>query len=229
MGTNYTLVRYQHGGEKFEILVDPDKGLAYKHGEIGDVANVILIDTIYTDANKGEKASEGKLKAEFGTGDPIEVAKILFEKGTFLLTAAQRKEINEQKLKQIISIISRTFVDPATKLPHPVIRIENAMEQVRFNVDPFKPAEEQVKELVILLRPILPMSSESIQLALKIPPEHASRCFGIVKNYGEIKKDEWQKDGSWVAVIELPAAMQLELLDKLGKATQGNLQSKILK
>jgi len=229
MGTNYTLVRYQHGGEKFEILVDPDKGLAYKHGEIGDVANVILIDIVYTDANKGEKASESKLKAEFGTGDPIEVAKILFEKGTFLLTAAQRKEINEQKLKQIISIISRTFVDPATKLPHPVIRIENAMEQVRFNVDPFKPAEEQVKDLVTLLRPILPMSSESIQLALKIPPEHASRCFGIVKNYGEIKKDEWQKDGSWVAVIELPAAMQLELLDKLGKATQGNLQSKILK
>ena len=229
MGTNYTLVRYQHGGEKFEILVDPDKGLAYKHGEIGDVANVILIDIVYTDANKGEKASESKLKAEFGTGDPIEVAKILFEKGTFLLTAAQRKEINEQKLKQIISIISRTFVDPATKLPHPVIRIENAMEQVRFNVDPFKPAEEQVKELVILLRPILPMSSESIQLALKIPPEHAARCFGIVKNYGEIKKDEWQNDGSWVAVIELPAAMQLELLDKLGKATQGNLQSKILK
>lgn len=229
MGTNYTLVRYQHGGEKFEILVDPDKGLAYKHGEIGDVANVILIDIVYTDANKGEKASESKLKAEFGTGDPIEVAKILFEKGTFLLTAAQRKEINEQKLKQIISIISRTFVDPATKLPHPVIRIENAMEQVRFNVDPFKPAEEQVKDLVALLRPILPMSSESIQLALKIPPEHASRCFGIVKNYGEIKKDEWQKDGSWVAVIELPAAMQLELLDKLGKATQGNLQSKILK
>jgi len=229
MGTNYTLVRYQHGGEKFEILVDPDKGLAYKHGEIDDVANVILIDIVYTDANKGEKASESKLTAEFGTGDPIEVAKILFEKGTFLLTAAQRKEINEQKLKQIISIISRTFVDPATKLPHPVIRIENAMEQVRFNVDPFKPAEEQVKDLVALLRPILPMSSESIQLALKIPPEHASRCFGIVKNYGEIKKDEWQKDGSWVAVIELPAAMQLELLDKLGKATQGNLQSKILK
>jgi ribosome maturation protein SDO1 len=50
-----------------------------------------------------------------------------------------------------------------------------------------------------------------------------------VKNYGEIKRDEWQKDGSWVAVLELPAAMQLELLDKLGKATQGNLQSRILK
>jgi ribosome maturation protein SDO1 len=229
MGSNYTLVRYQHGGEKYEILVDPDKGLSYKKGEPIDIANVILIDTIFTDANKGEKASESKLKADFGTGDTLEVAKLMFEKGTFLLTAAQRKEMTEQKLKQIITLISRTYVDPATKLPHPVTRIENAMEQVRFNVDPFKPAEEQVKELAQLLRPVLPMSSENIQLALKIPSEHASRCYGIVKNYGEIKKDEWQKDGSWVAVLEIPAAMQLELLDKLGKATQGNLQSKILK
>jgi len=229
MGSNYTLVRYQHGGEKFEILVDPDKGLAYKKGEPLEIENVILIDTIFTDANKGEKASESKLKDEFKTSDPLEVAKIMFEKGTFLLTAAQRKEMTEQKLKQIINIISRTYVDPASKLPHPVMRIENAMEEVRFNVDPFKPAEEQVKELVQLLRPVLPMSSENIQLALKIPPEQAARCFGIVKNYGEIKRDEWQKDGSWVAVVELPAAMQLELLDKLGKATQGNLQSKILK
>ncbi len=229
MGSNYTLVRYQHGGEKYEILVDPDKGLAYKKGEMGEIGNVVLVDTIFTDANKGEKASEGKLKAEFGTSDPLEVAKILFEKGTFLLTAAQRKEMTEQKLLQIINIISRSYVDPATKLPHPPQRIENALEQVKFSVDPFKPAEEQVKELVQLLRPVLPMSSESIQLALKIPPEHASRCYGIVKNYGEIKKDEWQRDGSWVAVVEIPAAMQLELMDKLGKATGGNLQSKIMK
>ncbi len=229
MGSNYTLVRYQHGGEKYEILVDPDKGLSYKKGEPIDIANVILIDTIFTDANKGEKASESKLKDEFKTDDPLEIAKIMFEKGTFLLTSAQRKEMNEQKLRQIITIISRTYVDPATKLPHPPLRIENAMEEVRFNVDPFKSAEEQVKDLVQLLRPILPMSSENIQLALKVPPEHSAKCYGIVKNYGEIKRDEWQKDGSWVAVLELPAAMQLELLDKLGKATQGNLQSRILK
>ncbi|MBM3292784.1 ribosome assembly factor SBDS [Candidatus Bathyarchaeota archaeon] len=229
MGANYTLVRYQHSGEKFEILVDPDKGLAYKKGDLKDITNVLLIETIFTDSNKGEKASEGKLKTEFGTSDPIEVAKILFEKGTFLLTTAQRKEMTEQKLRQIITIISKSYVDPATKIPHPVIRIENALEQVRFSVDPFKPAEEQVKDVVALLRPIIPMSSENIQLALKIPPDHASRCYGIVKNYGEIKRDEWQKDGSWIAVVEIPAAMQLELLDKLGKATQGNLQSKIIK
>jgi ribosome maturation protein Sdo1 len=107
MGSNYTLVRYQHGGEKYEILVDPDKGLSYKKGEPIDIANVILIDTIFTDANKGEKASESKLKAEFGTSDPLEVSKLMFEKGTFLLTAAQRKEMTEQKIQAILNILAR--------------------------------------------------------------------------------------------------------------------------
>jgi ribosome maturation protein SDO1 len=229
MSGEYTLVRYQHAGDKFEILVEPDKGLAYKRGELGEVANVLMVDTIFTDANKGEKPSSAKLKEAFGTSDPLEVAVQIFEKGTFLLTAKQRKEMTEQKLRKIISIISRTYVDPQTKLPHPPLRIENALNEVRVSIDPFKEAEEQVKDIVQALRPMLPMSSESVRVAIKIPPEHASQSYGVAKEYGEIKRDEWQADGSWIAVVEVPAAMQIEFMERLGKVTQGNVQSKILK
>lgn len=222
-------MRYQHAGDKFEILVEPDKGLAYKRGELGEVANVLMVDTIFTDANKGEKASSAKLEEAFGTSDPLEAAVQIFEKGTFLLTAKQRKEMTEQKLRKIISIISRTYVDPQTKLPHPPLRIENALNEVRVSIDPFKEAEEQVKDIVQALRPMLPMSSESVQVAIKIPPEHASQSYGVAKEYGEIKRDEWQADGSWIAVVEVPAAMQIEFMERLGKVTQGNVQSKILK
>ena len=229
MSTKYTLVRYQHGGEKFEILVDPDKGLAYKRGELEDVSNVLIIDTVFTDSNKGEKASATKLEEAFDTSDPIEVAKIMFEKGVFQLTAAQRKEMLDQKLRQIIHIISRTYVDPKTKLPHPAVRIENALQDIKIQIDPFKEAEEQVKDVVDALRRVLPMSSENVQIAIKIPAEYTGKSYGLAKDYGEIKRDEWQSDGSWVAVIELPAAMQVEMLEALGKATQGNVQSKIVK
>ena len=229
MSTKYTLVRYQHGGEKFEILVDPDKGLAYKRGELDDVSNVLIIDTVFTDSNKGEKASITKLEETFDTSDPIEVAKIMFEKGIFQLTAAQRKEMLDQKLRQIIHIISRTYVDPKTKLPHPAVRIENALQDIRIQIDPFKEAEEQVKDVVDALRRVLPMSSENVQIAIKIPAEYTGKSYGLAKDYGEIKREEWQSDGSWVAVIELPAAMQVEMLEALGKATQGNVQSKIVK
>ncbi|HUV34598.1 MAG TPA: ribosome assembly factor SBDS [Candidatus Desulfaltia sp.] len=229
MSTKYTLVRYQHGGEKFEILVDPDKGLAYKRGELEDISNVLIIDTVFTDSNKGEKASATKLEEAFDTSDPIEVAKIMFEKGVFQLTAAQRKEMLDQKLRQIIHIISRTYVDPKTKLPHPAVRIENALQDIKIQIDPFKEAEEQVKDVVDALRRVLPMSSENVQIAIKIPAEYTGKSYGLAKDYGEIKRDEWQSDGSWVAVIELPAAMQVEMLEALGKATQGNVQSKIVK
>lgn len=228
-GSKYTIVRYQTKAEKFEILVDPEKGLAYKRGEITELGNVLMIDIIFSDANKGEKASAEKLEKAFETNDPLEVAAQIFEKGTFQLNAQQRKEMLDQKLKQIIQIISRTYVDPTTKLPHPPVRIENALSDIRLVIDPFKNAEEQVKDIVQALRPILRMSSENIQIAVKIPAEYSSKSYGIAKDYGEIKRDEWQNDGSWVAVIEVPAAMQIELLEALGKATQGNIQSRIVK
>ncbi|TSA49264.1 ribosome assembly factor SBDS [archaeon] len=229
MSAKYTLVRYQTGSEKFEIMVDPDKGLAYKRGEPGEVRNVLLVDTIFTDANKGEKASAEKLEKAFGTSDPLEVADILFEKGIFQLNTQQRREMMEQKWRQIIHIISRTYVDPKTKLPHPPVRIENALEDVRVQIDPLKDAEEQVKDVVDALRHILPMSSDNIQIAIKVPAEYTGKSYGIAKDFGEIKRDEWQSDGSWIAVVELPAAMQVEMLEALGKSTQGNIQSKIVK
>ncbi len=229
MSDRYTMVRYTHSGEKFEILVDPDKGLAYKQGELTDVSNVLMIDTIFTDANKGEKPTQAKLEEVFGTTDPIKVAEIMFEKGILQLTAQQRKEMTEQKLRQIISIISRTYVDPSTKLPHPPLRIENALSEARVSIDPFIDAEEQLKGVVDALRPILPMSMESIEIAIKIPPEYASKSYGIVKNLAEIKRDEWTSDGSWIAVVSISAAMQGELLDRLGKATQGSLQTRIMR
>ncbi|MGD2142613.1 MAG: ribosome assembly factor SBDS [Candidatus Bathyarchaeota archaeon] len=229
MSDRYTIVRYAHSGEKFEILVDPDKGLAYKRGERADIRNVLMLDTVFTDANKGEKASEAKLEEAFGTSDPLEVAEIMFDKGIFQLTAQQRKDMTEQKLRQVINLISRSYVDPSTKLPHPPLRIENALNEVRVNIDPFKDAEEQLKDIVNALRPILPMSMETIEIAIKIPPEYASKSYGIVKDMAEIKRDEWTSDGSWIAVVSISAAMQGDLLDRLGKATQGNLQTKMMK
>ena len=229
MSKEYTIVRHQHSGEKFEILVDPDKGLAYKRGELSEIRNVLMIDTIFTDANKGEKASAEKLEKHYGTSDPIEVAIEMFEKGTFQLTAQQRNEMIEQKRKQIIHIISKTYVDPKTKLPHPPIRIENALENVKYHVDPFKDADEQVQDVVQAMRSILPMSSENVQIALKIPAQFTGKSYGTVKNFSTIKREEWQSDGSWVVIVEVPAAMQVDMMEALGKETQGNVQSKILK
>jgi ribosome maturation protein SDO1 len=46
---------------------------------------------------------------------------------------------------------------------------------------------------------------------------------------GDLIKDEWQTDGSWIGVIEIPAGAQGDVYDVLNKATKGTVETKILK
>ena len=228
MSTKYTVVRLTLGGEKFEILVDPDLALAYKEEKKGDLSKILVVDTVFTDAKKGERASTGQMQSLFGTNDPMKVAMMILERGRLQLTTEQMRKMTEQKKKQIIYLISRNYIDPRTKLPHPPTRIEQALEQVHLPIDPSKDAEEQVQTFVNGLRSILPLSMERISLAIKIPAAHATKAYGTVKSFGEIKREEWQSDGSWIALVELPAGLKGEFLDKLGRVTGGNLEVKMM-
>jgi ribosome maturation protein SDO1 len=89
--------------------------------------------------------------------------------------------------------------------------------------------EEQAREIVKLLRPILPLKIEQISVAVRIPTAYSARAYGAIKNVGEIKQDEWRSDGSWQGVIEMPAGAYASFLNKLGDITKGSGEAKILK
>ena len=229
MSKRYTVARLTREGEHFEILVKPQPALSYRLGKIESVSEALVTSTVFTDANKGLKPSEDRLLKAFGTTDLLKIADVILKKGALQLTTEQRKQLIEDKRKQIISFISRQCVDPRTNLPHPPIRVEQAMEQIHFSIDPFDEVEKQAKEVVKLLRPILPLKMERVSVAIRIPPEHASRVYGVVKGFGTIKREEWRADGSWSAVVELPAGLYGSFLEKLGEMTRGNLEAKMVK
>jgi ribosome maturation protein SDO1 len=229
MSDRYTIARITHDSDHFEILTKPEPALAYRLGKTTTVSQILATETIFTDAGKGTKASEERLQAVFGTIDPIKIAEVILKKGTLQLTTEQRKQLVEDKRKQIVSFISRECIDPKTNLPHPPLRIEQAMKQIHFSIDPSKGVEEQSKEIIKLLRPIIPLKMEKITVAVRIPAEHASKAYGSVKGYGTLKKDQWQADGSWIAVVEMSAGSYGPFLDTLGKITKGNLEAKMIK
>ena len=228
MSERYTVARITHDGEHFEILVKPQPAFSYRLGKTMSISEVLVTDTIFKDANKGLKASEDKLQKIFRTTDPIKIAEIILKRGTLQLTTEQRRQLVEDKRKQIVSFISRQCVDPKTNLPHPPLRIEQAMEQIHFSIDPFKDAEEQAREIIKLLRPILPLKVEQVSVAVRIPPEYASKVYGTVKGFGTIKREQWQADGSWFTIVEMPAGLYGPFLEKLGKITRGNLEAKMV-
>jgi ribosome maturation protein SDO1 len=228
MSDRYTIARLSREGETFEILVKPEQAFSYRLGKLMSMSQVLVSDTIFSDANKGLKPPEDLIQKAFGTTDPIQIASIILKKGSLQLTTEQRRQLTEDKRKQIISFISRQCVDPRTNLPHPPTRIEQAMEQVHYPIDPFKDVEEQAKEIIKLLRPILPLKMEQISVAVRIPPEYAGKVYGTVKGFGTIKREEWRADGSWFTVVEMPAGLYGPFLEKLGEMTRGNLEAKLL-
>jgi len=227
MSDKYTVARMTKDNEHFEVLVKPQKALDYRMGRIAGITEVLAAETIFSDANKGTRVSEEALQKVFGTTDALKIAEIILTKGTLQLTTEQRRKMVDDKRKQIVDFIVRQSVDPKTNLPHPPTRIENAMEQIRYSIDPFKPVEEQAKEIIKLLRTILPLKMEQITIAVTIPAEYSARAYGAIKGFGTIKREEWRANGSWYGVLEMPAGMYAPFLNKLGEVTKGSGEVKI--
>ena len=227
MSGKFTTVRLLVDGEHFEVLVNPDNALNYKLGRNVELSHVIAIDEVYLDSSKGLRASSEKLQKSFHTTDHMEAAKIILMKGELQLTTAQRQKMVEDKRKQIVSILTKNFIDPKSGLPHPPIRIEQAMQEVRVVVDPFKDAQEQSKQVIEQLRKVIPLKSENFKIRIKVPAQFAPQAIGAMKSLGSILKEEWGSDGGLTALIEIPAGVHATLLDRLGSATKGSVQATV--
>jgi ribosome maturation protein SDO1 len=226
MTDKFTVARLILGGDKFELLVKPDPALEYKMGKRSDISGALVSDEIYSDANKGSRASSEKMMKHFKTTDSADIAKQILAKGELNLTTDQRRKMVEEKKRQIVQFINRSFVDPKTHLPHPIVRIEAAMEEVRVPIDPFRKVDDQAKAIVDALRKILPLKSETVKLTVIVPPQFAAQSYSVLKSTGDLRSEEWLADGSLKAMLDINASIKGQFLDRLGTVTKGSAQVK---
>ncbi|OPY24369.1 MAG: hypothetical protein A4E27_01268 [Methanobacterium sp. PtaU1.Bin242] len=222
------IARLEYYGEHFEILVDPDLAADFKMGKEIELEKILAVEEIFKDARKGDKASEEAMMKAFNTIDHLEAAATIIKKGQVQLTAQQRKEMQEEKRKKIIATITREAINPQTKLPHPARRIEIAMEEAKIHVDPFKSVDEQVKTVLKAIRTLIPIRFEKVQMAIKIPGDFTGKVYNVIPEFGTTKREEWQQDGSWIAVVEIPGGMQDNFNRKLNELTRGQVETKLL-
>lgn len=222
------IARLEYYGERFEILVDPDLASDFKRGEDIKIEEILAVEEVFKDAKKGDKSSEESMNKAFETTDPLEAAVIIIRKGQVQLTAQQRRDMQEDKRRMIVAKIARDAINPQTKLPHPARRIEIAMEEAKIRVDPFKSVDEQVNITLKAIRRLIPIKLEKVKVAIHIPGEDTGKVYGIIPEFGKTLKEEWQQDGSWVAVVEIPGGMQDNFYQKLSEITHGQVETKLL-
>ena len=221
--------RLKTHGDKFEILVDCDQALLFKSGKQVDMTEVLAAQKIFSDAHRGIVASEHRMTEIFGTKDPIEIAKIILQKGEVQITAAHKGKEIEEKRKQILTYIHKNGVDPRTHLPIPPQRIELAFEEAKIHVDEHKEVLAQMQDILKKLQPILPIKFERKELSIRIPSQYAAKMYSTVKALSHIIREEWMNDGSWKALVQIPAGMQGELFDKLNSSTHGSVEIETVK
>jgi ribosome maturation protein SDO1 len=222
------VARYKHGKRTFEILVDPEEAYLIRSGAKQDIEDALAVDEVFADASKGEKATEEDLMSVFSTNDIGEIAKEIVKAGELQLTAEQRKKKVEEKKKMVVDRIARIAINPQTNAPHPPTRIEIAMHEAKVHIDPFKSVDELVTETVKALRVIIPIKIEEKEIAIKIPATYTGRVYELKRNF-ELSQEEWQKDGSFIAVVKIPAGMRDELFSFLNRITRGEAQTKIVR
>ncbi|MDO5850868.1 MAG: ribosome assembly factor SBDS [Methanobacteriaceae archaeon] len=221
--------RLETYGEHFEILVDPELAADYKRKEDINIEDVLAVEEIFKDSKKGDKASEELMNKIFETIDPLIVADKIINKGTIQITANQRKKMQEEKTRLVISTIARESINPQTKLPHPPQRIENAMNEAKVHIDPMKTVEEQIKPTVKAILTKIPIRIEKVRIAIKIPGEFSGKAYSTVSEFGKLEKEEWQQDGSWVGIVEIPGGLQDNFYTKLSELTHGDVETKLIK
>ena len=222
------IARYKHGKKLFEVLVDPEKVDSVRSGSEVDMSSVLAVEAVFEDASKGEKATERDLRSVFSTTDVSEIAKRIIKEGEVQLTTEQRRRKVEEKRRLVIDRIARISINPQTNTPHPPSRIEIAMKEAKVHIDPFKSVDELVNETLKRIRAIIPIKVEENEIAVKIPPAYTGRVYELKKKYHVVKED-WQADGSFIALLRVPAGMKDEALSFLSAITRGEVETRIVK
>ena len=226
---NAVVARLKTHGEHFEILVDPDGAYELRHGADVKVEDILAVEDVFLNASRGDRVPEEDLIKAFGTTNVVDIARKIIMEGEINLTADQRHRLIEDKRRQVVSFISRNAINPQTMAPHPPARIERAMEEAGVHIDLTKSVEENVNVVMKAIRPIIPIRFEEVRIAVKVPANYAPRAFGEIAAFGKLLRDEWQNNGSWIGIVQIPAGMQPEFYDLVNKLSKGEAETKLLR
>ncbi len=214
------IARFEKGGNRYEILVDPDLVAEWKENpESVEFEDMLATDEVWSDVKAGDRPTAEALENIFGSTDLHTCVERILREGSIQLTTAQRKQMVEEKRKQIVHAIATTATDPKTRGPHPPTRIENALAEARFSVDPFLSVERQVQDAVDAIRTLIPLQFITVRLAFRVQGKDYGGVHQLLRD--SIQREEWLSDGSWACVVECPGGMKSDLISRVAKRSSG--------
>lgn len=79
--TNVTICRLKTHGKQFELACYPSKVVNFREGIESDLDEVLQIENVFTNVQKGVVSPKADLEMAFGTTEVLEVCRVVLKRG----------------------------------------------------------------------------------------------------------------------------------------------------
>jgi ribosome maturation protein SDO1 len=214
------VVRYSKGKTIFQVITNEGTVLKYRDNKI-QWQHVLASDVIFKQFAKGLRASDKDIQEAFPNMTKEAVLRLIVEKGDLQVSAGERKEALDHKIAEIVTYICKNYVDPSNKLPHPRVRVEQALNNSKLRVDADAGAAKQAQELVQMLQGTLSFAKAEREAELRVPSAYSGAASGIVHSRTDVKSQRFDADGvTWE--VGIPPADFDDFVQALNKVTKGD-------
>ena len=215
--SQFQVVSYQKNGVKVEVLGKPGKVAKYREGQCS-LADALADERIYINSSRGDIASEADI-AKLGLSGR-ELLEEIMKNGKYSLTAQEKREIVEKRRLEVINYIHQNFIESSTRTPHPVTRIESALQEIKAKIDPDISAEKNVRALLPKLTTVIRLTESQIDGTVVIPNSKLGQAIGICYNLGTVTREEFGPENAYISLTISPGKFDA-LNDQLSKMTNG--------
>ncbi|KAF9728366.1 hypothetical protein PMIN06_006698 [Paraphaeosphaeria minitans] len=128
--TNLALVRMKKGKKRFEVACYKNKIQDWKNKIETDIDNVIQLEGVFINVNKGQKASKADLEKAWPGMKNKEIVEDILEHGEYQVGEKERSAELERIKNEVINIVASKLVEPKSKRVYTTGLIEKSLDQL---------------------------------------------------------------------------------------------------
>eukprot|EP00126_Sphaerothecum_destruens_P005850 Sdes_comp19080_c0_seq1m9707 len=126
----------------------------------------------------------------------------------------------------LVNYLHKYFINPKTNTPHPVTRLELALDEMKAKIDPEIAVDRQIQDILKKLTEIIPMKKSEMDATLTVPTKVAGSVQGIIHKYSKMKSENWSSTGCTWEISLVPGDYD-HFISDLTKATKGEFQFEV--
>ena len=199
-----TIVKYKNKKNRYEIICNKQyiseyKKLNSKEDKYKILNKLLVSDTVFSNYSKGEVTKMEDLFKITNCTNKNDAILHLIDHGDIPVSAAERKQLTDQKFNEMVNFIHKNYLNPVNKQPYSLSIIKSSLKSIKgFSVDYNKSAESQFNNYKKKLS--LPLVKNCLISNIELTHSQIGKGMSILNKYATIINENYHKNGATIEI-----------------------------